>query len=160
MSKFRILTDDGLNFELSEIDIVQLDILQNLDGTFSLIEDGTSYNIEVIRKDYLNKRYVLRVNEKEICLNIKNELDLQIESMGYVDKVGASGGTVYSPMPGMVVKINVQPGDDVEKGEALLVLEAMKMENIIKSPIKGIIKSIFIKEGDSVSKKQILLEIV
>lgn len=160
MSKFKIFTDDGLNFELSEGDIEQLDILKNQDGTFSLIESGTSYNIEVIRKDYLNKKYILRVNEKEISLNLKNELDVQIENMGYVDKLGASGGTVYSPMPGMVVKINVQIGDGVEKGEALLVLEAMKMENIIKSPLRGVIKSINIKEGDSVSKKQILLEIV
>ncbi|HRQ30953.1 MAG TPA: hypothetical protein PLU49_12800 [Saprospiraceae bacterium] len=160
MSKFRILTDDGLNFELSETDIEQLDILENQDGTYSLIQNGNSYNIEIIRKDYLNKKYVLRVNEKEIGLNLKNELDVQIEQMGYIDKVGISGGTLYSPMPGLVIKNNVRIGDEVEKGDALIVLEAMKMENIIKAPLKGVIKSVFVKEGDSVLKKQVLLEIV
>lgn len=159
MSKFEILTDDGLNLEVSQEDIEKLDFVKNQDGTYSLIENNVSFNIEIVRTDYLNKRYLLRVNEKEIGLSLKNELDLQIDRMGFVDKVGIFGGIVYSPMPGLVVKSNVQEGDQVDKGQALVVLEAMKMENIIKSPLKGVIRKIYVSEGNSVSKKQILMEI-
>ena len=63
-------------------------------------------------------------------------------------------------MPGLVLNIFVEEGMEVSKGENILVLEAMKMENIIKSPAEGRVKTIFIKNGDKVEKNQILLEFV
>jgi len=159
MSKYKVITEDGLNFDVTADELSKLDIIQNQGGTYSLIYQNNSYNVEIIRSDYLNKKYTLKVNDKEISLALKNELDTLIENMGYIDKEGVSGSLIYSPMPGLVVKTSVIEGEEVEKGQALLVLEAMKMENIIKSPINGIISKIFVEKGDSVLKKQILVEI-
>jgi biotin carboxyl carrier protein len=65
---------------------------------------------------------------------------------------------VKAPMPGLIFEIKVQEGDEVKKGDTLVILEAMKMENILKSPGDGIIKEIRIKKGDSVEKNQVLIQ--
>ena len=61
-------------------------------------------------------------------------------------------------MPGLVLSVLVKEGDEVKKGDNLLVLEAMKMENIIKSPADVTIKSIKIKASDKVEKNQVLIQ--
>ena len=67
--------------------------------------------------------------------------------------------TVCSPMPGKVVKIFVKEGDMVEKGQGLVIVEAMKMENEIKSPIKGRVEKVNFKPGDLVDASQPIIEI-
>ena len=62
-----------------------------------------------------------------------------------------------APMPGLVLSIDVEVGKEVKKGDALLILEAMKMENVIKSPTDGVIKSIAVKTSQAVEKNQLLL---
>lgn len=159
MSKFQITTADGLVFEVDSAQIDALDINKNKDGSFHLIHEGRSYNIEVLESDYLNKSYVLNINEKEISLSLKNELDMAIEKMGFSEKSALSGGKVESPMPGMVLNVAVKEGNPVKKGDLLVILEAMKMENIIKSPADGMVKSIHVQQGDTVAKKQLLVEL-
>ena len=66
---------------------------------------------------------------------------------------------VKAPMPGKVVKVQVQLNQAVEENQSLLILSSMKMEYFIKSEKKGVIKSIHVKEGDNVSVEQILIEI-
>jgi len=61
-------------------------------------------------------------------------------------------------MPGLIIDLKIKAGDTVKSGDQLLILEAMKMENIIKSPGDGIVKFIKVKKGDSVEKGQVLLE--
>ena len=67
---------------------------------------------------------------------------------------------IKAPMPGLVLDIRVAEGDEVKKGDSILVLEAMKMENIIKSPTDGIIKKINVKKGIAVEKNQVLIHFV
>ena len=62
-----------------------------------------------------------------------------------------------APMPGLVLNISVQPGDSISRGDGLMVLEAMKMENMIKSPTDAIVKSVEVKPKDSVDKNQVLI---
>lgn len=159
MSKYLITTADGLSFEIGLDQLEQLNIVENADGSFHLIYENRSFNIEVLESDYLGKRYVLNINEKEIALSLKDELDLAIEKMGFSTRSASSGGTILSPMPGLVIKIARAVGDKVVKGDMLLILEAMKMENIIKAPADGVVESIFVVEGDTVAKKQKLIEI-
>ena len=75
----------------------------------------------------------------------------------------ASGSTgsvkVEAPMPGTILKINVKPGDSVKKGDALVVLEAMKMENDIASPADGIVASVNVSQGASVNTGELLISL-
>ncbi len=68
-------------------------------------------------------------------------------------------GDVSSPMPGKVVSVKVSVGDKVKKGDVLLVVEAMKMENEIHSPIDGVVQAVYVKEGDQVNPDECLIKI-
>jgi biotin carboxyl carrier protein len=72
---------------------------------------------------------------------------------------GAGGGLVKSVMPGVVVSLLVSEGDVVEEGQALLVLEAMKMQNEIAAPVSGVVKRVHVREGEAVSAGAKLVEI-
>lgn len=65
---------------------------------------------------------------------------------------------ILSPMPGAVVSVSVAPGDTVVDGQELAVIEAMKMQNILKSEREGVVKSVKVKAGDSVTVDELLIE--
>ena len=62
-----------------------------------------------------------------------------------------------SPMPGLVIDVLVNVNETVEKNQSLIILEAMKMENVIKSPVQAKIKSIMVKKGDNVNKNEVFI---
>jgi biotin carboxyl carrier protein len=65
-----------------------------------------------------------------------------------------------APMPGLVITIPIVEGQEVAKGEVLIILESMKMQNELKSPRDGVVSRVRVKEGDSVERKQTLLSVV
>jgi len=66
---------------------------------------------------------------------------------------------IVSPMPGLIVTVNVEPGQDVKAGETLLTVEAMKMENVLRAERDGTVKSVGVKAGDSVAADELLVEL-
>ena len=76
--------------------------------------------------------------------------------MGLAEEVDSGLGDVVAPMPGLVLQTNAQEGDEVEEGQAVIILEAMKMENVIKAPAGGTISKIKVKEGETVDKNAVL----
>lgn len=66
--------------------------------------------------------------------------------------------SIISPMPGQIISINVQKGDKIVDGQELCVMEAMKMQNIIKSEVDGVIKAVHVKTGASVAVDELLIE--
>ena len=81
----------------------------------------------------------------------------QILKMNLKSKKSNKLKELRAPMPGLVRQVNVQEGDEVDSGDFLFILEAMKMENVLKSPVNGIVSELFVKPGESVEKNQILL---
>lgn len=79
---------------------------------------------------------------------------LQEKAAGIIEQKNKSvhGMEVKAPMPGMIVKIKTTEGSRVEQGDAVLILEAMKMENEVRSPSGGILKKLYIKVGETVEK--------
>ena len=71
----------------------------------------------------------------------------------------APAGALESPMPGKVIKLSVVPGQRVRKGEEVLVVEAMKMENALRAPRDGTVKSVSAQVGDMVSPGLVLVEL-
>ena len=72
-------------------------------------------------------------------------------------KADAGGEGIRAPMPGKVVEVFVEPGEEVEMGDVVLILEAMKMENELRSPMKATVRSVNVKPGDSVAGNQLLV---
>ncbi|MGO9777812.1 MAG: biotin/lipoyl-containing protein [Terracidiphilus sp.] len=72
----------------------------------------------------------------------------------------SDGKVCQSPVMGQAIKVNIQPGQAVEAGALILVLEAMKMETLVTAPHSGTVKAVHVKAGDSVKLNQVLVEFV
>lgn len=102
----------------------------------------------------------LMVNGDNFTTRTITEREYSIQKMmGAKASRKANVGEIKAPMPGLIVKLDVEKGQQVKKGDGVLVLEAMKMENEIKSPINGIVSSCKVNSGDAVVKNQLLLVI-
>ena len=71
----------------------------------------------------------------------------------------ASSGEVHAPMPGLIVEVTAVPGGEVAKGQTVIILESMKMQNELKSPIDGLVRAIHAEAGQAVEKNALLVEI-
>ena len=147
----------------------------NHDTEFS-IENLSKGNIEKIGESkysylYKNKNHIIHLFEKEgktyelkidgytFTIEAKDDLDLLIEKLGFNQVASQAMSNVKAPMPGLVLDIMVSVGDQIEKGDSLIILEAMKMENVIKAEGDGEVKSIEVSKGDKVDKGQIMIEL-
>jgi biotin carboxyl carrier protein len=90
-------------------------------------------------------------------MQITDQFDELLHQLGMDNLTTATISEIKAPMPGLVLRILASEGQEVQKGGNLLVLEAMKMENIIKAPANVMIKSVKINPGDKVEKNQVMM---
>jgi biotin carboxyl carrier protein len=128
------------------------------DTTFHILHNNKSYSAELVLLDKTTKTVKLKINGGIHTIELKDRYDLLLEKMGINGATAGKLNSVKAPMPGLIVKINVAVGDTVKPGDALLVLEAMKMENMIKASADAIVSLVKVKKGDSVEKGQVLIE--
>lgn len=115
------------------------------------------------------KKYEIDVNGQVYQITLKeiSEEDLQQVAQGEtelttskeVDTQQSEGKPVYAPMAGNILSIKVRIGDRVQKGDTLVILEAMKMENEVVAPMDGVVKEIKVSENQGVESNQILVKI-
>jgi biotin carboxyl carrier protein len=115
--------------------------------------------IEILSVNFDTKALKIRHNHTTHELNFKNNLDLVLDKMGIKRTFEIVNTDLKAPMPGKVLDIVVSEGDEVKKGDAILILEAMKMENILKAEGDCIIKKVLVSTSQSVEKNQILIEL-
>lgn len=139
-------------------DVLQLDQFQISENQFHILHKGKSFNVELIQIQGDNKTILIKLNNKIVEVQLKDKFDLLLEKLGMNSTENTLIKDIKAPMPGLIFEIKVSLGDEVKKGDTLLILEAMKMENILKSPGDGIVKEIKIKKGDSVEKNQVLIQ--
>jgi biotin carboxyl carrier protein len=135
---------------------------------YNLIElKHNNYLLKIDNKIYqasmlfnLNGAVDIFINQKTYKVNVLTSLQDKALKLIQQSELNQSSSTkITSPMPGLVIKINKSLGDKVKKGETVLVLEAMKMENEIKAPIDGQITELKIKSGLAVEKNTLLFVI-
>ena len=105
-----------------------------------------------------NNQLTIKINQRVFQVKKRGELDELIASLGLdVPKIKKLK-ELKAPMPGRVLKIFVKEGDEIQIGDNVLSLEAMKMENILKAEGIGTVSKICISEGDVVDKGAVLIE--
>lgn len=133
------------------------DVVRINENSFHIIKNNKSYFAEIVKKNNETKTFTVKINGNKYEIKIENRYDSLLKEMGFDVSATAKIKDVKAPMPGLVLDIAVTPGQAVKSGDTLLVLEAMKMENIIKSPTNGTIKNINIKKRDAVEKNAVLI---
>lgn len=139
-------------------EILIWDFKKTSDKFYHIIHEGKSFNLEVVSINSEDKTVLLKLNNKSATVKLQDKFDLLLEKLGMNTQKGNHAKEIKAPMPGLIFDIKVIEGEEVKKGDPVLILEAMKMENIIKSPGDGIVKTIKIKKGDSVEKNQVLIQ--
>jgi biotin carboxyl carrier protein len=134
------------------------DLITIRDNCFHVIKDNRSYTAEVVSHDPAAKLFVIKINQQTYTVNLKDKYDELLHQLGLDKAMSKKLSNIKAPMPGLVLNILVGEGAAVKKGDALLVLEAMKMENILKSPADGTVKRVSVKKGMAVEKNQVLIE--
>ena len=137
--------------------IFSWDVIEVKNGSFHVIKDQKSYTVEVLKADAIEKSFSVSVNGNKYQLVVKDKFDELLKSLGMDNLNTSKVNELKAPMPGLVLDIRVAEGTEIKKGDPLLVLEAMKMENIIKSPTDGVVKKINVKKGIAVEKNQVLI---
>ena len=137
---------------------LQFDVREIKDGHLHFLYQNKSYTAEVVSEDHGQKKMVIKVNGNLYHIDVEDQFDSLLKAMGMNGAAGKQALEIKAPMPGLVLSVNVTEGQEVKKGDNLLVLEAMKMENMLKSATEGIVKKIFVSKGDKVEKNQVLIE--
>jgi biotin carboxyl carrier protein len=128
------------------------------DRKIHLIQGARSLEAELLAVDLEAKTLQIRLGHKTTTLQLKDRFDLLLEKMGMNSAASSILKEIKAPMPGLILDLKVAPGDLVKKGDVVLILEAMKMENSIKSPGDGIVKAVNVSLKQSVEKNQVLIQ--
>src|ERR1035437_313157 len=126
-------------------------------GIFNIIKDNKSYNVEVLEADYQTKTFLIRVNGNKYSVGVKDSYDDLLHDLGMDTLSHHKIDNLKSPMPGLVLDIRVIEGQKISKNDPIIILEAMKMENILKATSDGVVKKINVKKGEKVEKNQVLV---
>jgi len=134
-----------------------VDVVPFSKGTYSMLYNHRSFYIELIEGK----------NSKHYFVNTKNlsyELEVIDAESRYLKNKKKGGldlseNTIISPMPGKVVKILVKAGDQVQQGQTVIIVAAMKMESEYKVSKDGVVKEVLVSDGDTVDGNQTLIVI-
>jgi len=150
--------NNSAEFDISKQDVSDLDAVKNSETSYHILQHNTPFTAEIVDANFNDKTYAIKVNNNMYSVVISDATDQLIKAMGFA--VGASKqiNEIKAPMPGLILDINVNVGDEIKEDDPLLILEAMKMENSILSPRNGVIKSVGVTKGDAVDKGVLLVE--
>jgi biotin carboxyl carrier protein len=135
-----------------------LEIFREHKNILKVVKGNKNFEVLILKFNPKEKSVLLKVNGNKYEVQLKDKYDTLLEKLGMDISTQKKVNNVKAPMPGLVLNILVDEGNNVKKGDALVVLEAMKMENILKSPADGLVRKITVKKGTAVEKNQVLIE--
>jgi acetyl/propionyl-CoA carboxylase alpha subunit len=146
-------------FCFTQAQINTLELVQKSPTIFNLLKDHQSVNAVLIEADRSAKIQTIEIEGENYRIQIKDELDLMLDEMGFSAVAGKQLKEIKAPMPGLVLEIAVCEGQQVHEGDKILILVAMKMENSIMINTEATIKRIAVNAGEAVEKGQVLVEL-
>ncbi|MGD2135664.1 MAG: biotin/lipoyl-binding protein [Gemmatimonadales bacterium] len=122
-----------------------------------LVLDGTARSLSMVRGE---EGWSVQLGGESWVVEVEDERTRQLKALTGQQGRRAGGGVVRAPMPGLVLRVEVEQGQTVSAGTGLVVLEAMKMENEITAPAGGVVQAIRVAAGEAVEKGAPLVEVV
>lgn len=155
---FSIKVND-FEFSFTKEEIEAVDMIQISPTDYHLLHRFQSFKAKILNFESNSKSQNIEINGENFKLTINDELDQMLDKMGFSAVAGKQLKEIKAPMPGLVLEINVQEGQEVKEGDKILILVAMKMENSILIHADATIKKIVVKAGQAVEKGQTLVEL-
>lgn len=146
-------------FSFTNTEINAADLVKISPAEFNLIKDQRSVNAKLVEADSTGKKLKIEIEGETFDIEIKDELDQMLQKMGYGSVSNKPIKEIKAPMPGLVLEIAVVEGQEVNEGDKILILEAMKMENSILINANAKIKKVTVITGQAVEKGQVLVEL-
>jgi len=138
--------------------LLNISMIREGEGYFHILKNAVSYRVEVLKTDRVEKKVMLRINGKTLTLQVQDSFDQLLNQLGWGSITTRKVNELKSPMPGLIIDIPVREGQTIAAGEPLIILEAMKMENILKAPVEVTIKKILVQKGKAVEKNEVLIQ--
>jgi biotin carboxyl carrier protein len=154
---YKVKTNDFI-FYFDKTDMDDLDLIKTSATGYNLVKDHRSVNAKMVEADIAGKKISIEIAGEIFVVEIRDELDQALEQMGFGLAAKKQVMNIKAPMPGLVLEIAVEVGQDVILGDKIMILEAMKMENSILAISNSRIKKIIIEKGQAVEKGQVLVE--
>ena len=149
--------NEQFNFSLDN-KVFDWNCVEIRDGQFHIVFNNQSFVADIVEANTTEKTFVISINNNNYRVELKDQYDELLQFLGMDNLKKLKESEIKAPMPGRVLEIMKNPGDSIVKGDGILVLEAMKMENVIKSPVDGIIKKIVVEKSQAVDKNELLVE--
>jgi biotin carboxyl carrier protein len=147
------------SFRIAQEELESTDIIKKSATEFHIIKDHRSAIVKVHASDVTGKKLRMEVEGDMFDVEIMDSLDQMLDKMGFGIGSEKRIEHIKAPMPGLVLQVSVTEGQEVKKGDPILILEAMKMENSIMLNVDARIKKIHVKNGQSIEKGQVLVEL-
>ena len=124
---------------------------------FDITHNGVVFHGEIMQDQSENQELSIKINHRVFQVKRMGELDQIIASLGFDKPKVRKLKELQAPMPGRVTNIHIELGQAINPGDAILSLEAMKMENVLKAEGIGVVSAINVHEGDVVDKGAVLV---
>ena len=157
-NKFKVKVNNSLEFDISDENISKLDVVKIAESKYHVLQNNKPFKAELVDANFNKKKYTIKINNQNYQVDISNPLDLLINKLGFTFGHTKHINSIKAPMPGLILDILVKEGQKVKEDDGLLILEAMKMENVITSPRDAVIKSVSVSKGDAIDKGHLLIE--
>lgn len=157
--RFHLNVSDKYDFDIEDLDALKNEISTISTKKYHAITNNQSVEATIISEDIESKTIEVDIDGEVFQVKIKDSFDQLVKQMGLSASATKKLTDIKAPMPGLVLDIMVKEGDELGEGDGILILEAMKMENVIKAPGDLTIKHILVKKGEAVEKNQNLINI-
>ncbi len=137
---------------------IEMDTAPYEEKAFHVICHHQSMDVRILTFDTHTKTMTISLEGKVLTLSIVEPHDELLQKVSAAAGNGQTHEKILSPMPGMIQRILISEQDDVSAGDPVVVLNAMKMENVLKSPVSGKVKEILVSEGEQVEKGKVLVQ--
>ena len=127
------------------------------ENRFHIIYQNRSFEAEIEKIDFEQKQFKVKINGNSYEMQAKDRFDLLLEKLGMNKTASSRIKDLKAPMPGLILSILVKEGDEIKKDDKVMILEAMKMENVLKATGEGKVKAIKVVKGERVEKNHVLV---